>query len=234
AVPSSPAGIWGGGVGMARGCLPKSMGTMFTAHPKRCSTTAAGRTASCFTDVTLRCGSRPGTWEPGGSQRKCARRWGCESARGGTVVENDNGVARERSWGWFRAESQPYCVSAELVVGRGKHAGRAWVGRGRGPEGKSVATKPADTQRTSTVFDSTCLLAPVSSCCGRCDEFLGIQGLHPIECVRDHRRLVITVETASDLEGCRVCGLVAHGHGRQQRILHDIPAFGTPVRLIWR
>jgi len=84
------------------------------------------------------------------------------------------------------------------------------------------------------VFDSTCLLAPVSSYCGRCDEFLGIQGLHPIECVRDHRRLVITVETASDLEGCRVCGLVAHGHGRQQRILHDIPAFGTPVRLIWR
>src|SRR5699024_7958207 len=50
--------------------------------------------------------------------------------------------------------------SSEFFVGRGKHAGLAWVGRGRGPEGKSVATKPADTQRTSTVFDSTCLLAP--------------------------------------------------------------------------
>ena len=84
------------------------------------------------------------------------------------------------------------------------------------------------------MFDSTCLLAPVSSYCARCDDFLGIDGLHPTECVRDHRGLVITIETAPALEGCRVCGLVAHGHGRQQRILHDIPAFGTPVRLIWR
>ena len=45
---------------------------------------------------------------------------------------------------------------------------------------------------------------------------------------------MITVETTPAVEGCRTCGLVAHGHGRQERILHDIPAFGAPVRLIWR
>jgi len=73
------------------------------------------------------------------------------------------------------------------------------------------------------VFDSTCLLAPVSSYCARCDEFLGIPGLHPVACVRDRRGLMITVETTPDLEGCRVCGLVAHGDGRQQRSCMTFP-----------
>lgn len=88
------------------------------------------------------------------------------------------------------------------------------------------------------MLDSTCLLAPATtlepSYCRHCDVFLGIEGVHPIECARDRRGLVVTVETSMDLDGCRVCGLVAHGHGRQERILHDIPAFGAPVRLVWR
>lgn len=95
------------------------------------------------------------------------------------------------------------------------------------------------------MIDSTCLLTPAPapapvtpaagpSYCHRCDAFLGIEDVHPIACHRDGRGLVVTVETPTDLDGCRTCGLVAHGHGRQIRTLHDIPAFGAPVRLRWR
>ncbi|MEJ7741706.1 MAG: transposase family protein [Nocardioidaceae bacterium] len=34
--------------------------------------------------------------------------------------------------------------------------------------------------------------------------------------------------------GCPGCGVVAAGHGRRLRRLHDIPAFGSPVELVWR
>ena len=34
--------------------------------------------------------------------------------------------------------------------------------------------------------------------------------------------------------GCPGCGVVAGGHGRRLRRLHDIPAFGAPVELWWR
>jgi hypothetical protein len=34
--------------------------------------------------------------------------------------------------------------------------------------------------------------------------------------------------------GCPRCGLVAEPRGRRLRRLHDIPAFGAPVQLVWR
>ena len=34
--------------------------------------------------------------------------------------------------------------------------------------------------------------------------------------------------------GCPSCGVIAVGHGRRLRRLHDIPAFGAPVELVWR
>jgi len=51
---------------------------------------------------------------------------------------------------------------------------------------------------------------------------------------RGRDRLVLTVETHPVPVGCPRCGVLATGHGRRLRRLHDIPAFGAPVELIWR
>ena len=34
--------------------------------------------------------------------------------------------------------------------------------------------------------------------------------------------------------GCPGCGVIAEARGRRVRRLHDIPAFGAPVELVWR
>jgi transposase len=47
-------------------------------------------------------------------------------------------------------------------------------------------------------------------------------------------RLTLTVETHPVPVGCSSCGVRATGHGRRVRRLHDIPAFGAPVELVWR
>jgi transposase len=52
--------------------------------------------------------------------------------------------------------------------------------------------------------------------------------------LRHRDRLVLSVETYPDQVGCPGCGVVAAGHGRRLRRLHDIPAFGSPVELVWR
>ena len=51
---------------------------------------------------------------------------------------------------------------------------------------------------------------------------------------RERDRLVLTIETHPDPAGCPGCGVLATGHGRRVRHLHDIPAFGAPVELVWR
>jgi transposase len=81
---------------------------------------------------------------------------------------------------------------------------------------------------------TSCCPARGTSYCDSCDELFGIEGLH-VTAVRRHADgLVVTVETAPQLEGCRTCGVVAIGHGRQVRRLHDVPAFGAPVVVLWR
>jgi len=47
-------------------------------------------------------------------------------------------------------------------------------------------------------------------------------------------RLVVTVESEPGPMGCRLCGVIAHGHGRVDVRLVDAPAFGRPVRIVWR
>ena len=46
--------------------------------------------------------------------------------------------------------------------------------------------------------------------------------------------MTLTIETAPGPVGCPGCGVVAAAHGRRNHRLHDVPAFGTPVRLVWR
>ncbi|MEO9109717.1 MAG: ISL3 family transposase [Jatrophihabitantaceae bacterium] len=46
--------------------------------------------------------------------------------------------------------------------------------------------------------------------------------------------LQVVVESGPRPEGCRVCGVLVHSHGRRSVELIDTPCFGRPVRLVWR
>jgi transposase len=71
--------------------------------------------------------------------------------------------------------------------------------------------------------------------CDRCDLLVGLPGLRVIGVERDGRDcLVVTVESAAEPMGCRSCGVIARGHGRVDVRLVDAPAFGRPVRIVWR
>ena len=88
---------------------------------------------------------------------------------------------------------------------------------------------------------------PTSCCavpggyCARVDALFNLPGVHVTEVgwrtdgdqvAVD--RLVLGVETGPGPVGCPGCGVVAASHGRRVRRLHDIPAFGAPVELVWR
>src|SRR3954453_10136070 len=70
--------------------------------------------------------------------------------------------------------------------------------------------------------------------CDRCDLLVGLPGLHVIEVVDDDVGLAVTVESPPVEQGCRVCGVIAEGHGRRTVSLVDAPSFGRPVRVAWR
>lgn len=86
---------------------------------------------------------------------------------------------------------------------------------------------------------TSCCAVP-GSYCARVDSMFNMPGVHVIDVAwRAHGelgrdRLVLTVETGPSLVGCPGCGVIASGHGRRVRRLHDIPAFGAPVELVWR
>jgi hypothetical protein len=46
--------------------------------------------------------------------------------------------------------------------------------------------------------------------------------------------LPVVVESPPRQEGCRVCGVIAHRHGRRTVRLVDAPCMGRPVELVWR
>lgn len=70
--------------------------------------------------------------------------------------------------------------------------------------------------------------------CARVDALFNLPGIHVVDVGWRGGRLMLTVESASTLMGCPGCGVVAESHGRRARRLHDIPAFGAPVELVWR
>ena len=87
---------------------------------------------------------------------------------------------------------------------------------------------------------------PTSCCvepggyCARVDTLFNLAGVHVLGVVwRDRSSKVafglgLTVESHPAETGCPGCGVIAVGHGRRLRRLHDIPAFGAPVELVWR
>jgi len=89
---------------------------------------------------------------------------------------------------------------------------------------------------------------PTSCCavpggyCARVDALFNLPGIHVTDVAwrvggesEDGRdQLVLAVESGPRPMGCPGCGVVAASHGRRVRRLHDIPAFGAPVELVWR
>jgi transposase len=51
--------------------------------------------------------------------------------------------------------------------------------------------------------------------------------------VDDQRRLVLTVESGQVGAACPRCGVMAIGHGRRVRVLHDAPCFGRVTLVRW-
>jgi transposase len=87
---------------------------------------------------------------------------------------------------------------------------------------------------------------PTSCCaepggyCARVDTLFNLPGIHVLDVAwrRDRNRLPaglrLVVESPPVEVGCPVCAVIAEGRGRRLRRLHDIPAFGSPVELVWR
>ena len=78
---------------------------------------------------------------------------------------------------------------------------------------------------------STC--ASGASWCSRTDSLFDVPGMHVLGVDRQPDRVVLTVESDADVDGCPVCGVVAVGHGRRRRVVADAPCFGVRVRLVW-
>jgi transposase len=74
--------------------------------------------------------------------------------------------------------------------------------------------------------------------CDRCDLLVGLEGFHVTEVAEQHTRrgtaLRVAVESPPRDEGCPVCGVIAHSHGRRPVRLVDVPCMGRPVELTWR
>jgi transposase len=87
---------------------------------------------------------------------------------------------------------------------------------------------------------------PTSCCaepggyCARVDALFNMPDVHVLEVSRHDRggagshRLKVTVESHPAGVGCPGCGVIAMIHARRLRRLHDIPAFGAPVEVVWR
>jgi transposase len=74
--------------------------------------------------------------------------------------------------------------------------------------------------------------------CDRCDLLVGLAGFHVADVTEHQTRrgpaLRIVVESPPREEGCPVCGVIAHSHGRREVRLVDVPCMARPVELAWR
>jgi transposase len=84
---------------------------------------------------------------------------------------------------------------------------------------------------------TSCCALPAGYCV-RVDTLFNHDGVHVLDVGWRGRdevdRLCLIVETHPLPMACPRCGVLAVGHGRRLRRLHDIPAFGSPVELVWR
>jgi transposase len=70
--------------------------------------------------------------------------------------------------------------------------------------------------------------------CARADAIFDVPDMHVLDVeVDDQRRLVLTIESGQLQAACPACGVLAVGHGRRVRILHDAPCWGRVTVLRW-
>jgi transposase len=70
--------------------------------------------------------------------------------------------------------------------------------------------------------------------CARADAIFAVPDMHVLDVQFDERqRLVLTVESGQVEHGCPLCGVLAVGHGRRVRMLHDAPCFGRVTLVRW-
>jgi transposase len=73
----------------------------------------------------------------------------------------------------------------------------------------------------------------VSDGIGLAEAMLGLDGFRVLEVVETDTELVVTVETAVEIEGCVRCGVRAESQDRMPVHVRDLPCFGRPARLVW-
>src|SRR5512133_3308800 len=70
--------------------------------------------------------------------------------------------------------------------------------------------------------------------CARADAIFDVPDMHVLDVeIDDQRRLVLTIESGQLVAACPACGVLAVGHGRRVRILHDAPCFARVTLLRW-
>jgi transposase len=70
--------------------------------------------------------------------------------------------------------------------------------------------------------------------CARADAIFDVPNMHVLDVeVDDQQRLVLTVESGQLEAACPTCGVLAVGHGRRVRVLHDAPCFGRVTVVRW-
>ena len=62
----------------------------------------------------------------------------------------------------------------------------------------------------------------------------GVSGVRVLAAGEVDGELHLLVETTEQVQGCRVCGVVALAHRRRERLLRDAPFGHRPVVVMWR
>ena len=70
--------------------------------------------------------------------------------------------------------------------------------------------------------------------CARADAICDVPDMHVLDVeIDDQQRLVLTIESGQTEAACPACGVMAVGHGRRLRVLHDAPCFARVTLLRW-
>ena len=85
-----------------------------------------------------------------------------------------------------------------------------------------------------STYPALVLSACAEGWCARADAMLGVDGIHVETVVTRQDGLLLGVATDPGPTGCPQCGVVAASKGRRSVLVHDLPCFGAPVRLLWR
>ena len=70
--------------------------------------------------------------------------------------------------------------------------------------------------------------------CARADAIFDVPGMHVLDVEVDDRATAGVDGRVGPAEpGCPTCGVLAVGHGRRARVLHDAPCFGRVTLVRW-